>query len=247
MENRNNRNNSQTRKQKQGDFDNGSRLYDLYGSDELFCSKNKEELGLYGDQDNFGNYLYDNDLYGNDKEELYGAEDDFEKNKSNPALSPVKIEILDFGTLSIKKLNLILKARKLNLNEKLMIERNLSNKEIKKIIKLHKKLKTIFKYEKLYLKELRKIQKTTSTTFEEKLIIQGQIIKTILKSLAKKVEKIEFKLQKNWRFTQDIKYHSWWFKQPACSCPKMDNKERFGIDERIYSENCLIHGGKDRK
>ena len=56
-----------------------------------------------------------------------------------------------------------------------------------------------------------------------------------------KIEKLEFKMQKAWRFTQDAKFHSWWNLAPHCKCPRMDNDERFGNGERIISSECILH------
>jgi hypothetical protein len=58
---------------------------------------------------------------------------------------------------------------------------------------------------------------------------------------AERLEKLEFLLQENWNFPKDKLYHTWWNKFKDCTCPKMDNSERFGV-EKIYSKNCPYHG-----
>lgn len=67
-------------------------------------------------------------------------------------------------------------------------------------------------------------------------------IKTNGKSYAEEMTKLEFELQKNWNFPLDVKYHTWWNKFSVCTCPKIDNDERFGQD-KIINSNCPFHGG----
>ena len=61
------------------------------------------------------------------------------------------------------------------------------------------------------------------------------------KSYAKRMETLEFELQKNWNFPQDKLFHTWWNKFSKCTCPKMDNDERFGF-EKIIVTTCPFHG-----
>lgn len=62
-----------------------------------------------------------------------------------------------------------------------------------------------------------------------------------LKQFAKQVEQIEFDLQKNWHFPQDSSFHEW-YTVPQCTCPHMDNADMRGIDRRIISQSCPVHG-----
>ena len=55
------------------------------------------------------------------------------------------------------------------------------------------------------------------------------------------MENLEFELQKNWNFPQDKLFHTWWNKFSGCTCPKMDNAERFGF-EKIIVTDCPFHG-----
>lgn len=63
----------------------------------------------------------------------------------------------------------------------------------------------------------------------------------LLKSLAAELQQIEFDMQKAWHFPQDHTFHEW-YAIPGCRCPKMDNAEARGVDRRIYSGACPIHG-----
>jgi hypothetical protein len=62
------------------------------------------------------------------------------------------------------------------------------------------------------------------------------------KTLVLELQDLEFKLQENWNFSRDVNFHSYWFKIPGCSCPKLDNAEMIGIDRRIVNHDCRFHG-----
>jgi hypothetical protein len=55
-----------------------------------------------------------------------------------------------------------------------------------------------------------------------------------------KIKELEFQLQENWNFEKDELKHTWWNRVPGCTCPTMDNNERFGI-EKIINCSCPIH------
>lgn len=63
-----------------------------------------------------------------------------------------------------------------------------------------------------------------------------------LQILAEAVEKVEFELQRAWKFPLNRNMHTWWMRLPHCRCPQMDNMERVGTPYRIRSEGCPIHG-----
>ena len=56
------------------------------------------------------------------------------------------------------------------------------------------------------------------------------------------IEEIEFAMQRLWGFDENASYHNHWFMDPKCSCPKLDNKELFGIDRKIVNNGCKLHG-----
>jgi len=60
------------------------------------------------------------------------------------------------------------------------------------------------------------------------------------KELVDEVQRLEFLLQKNWNFPQDRLCHTWWNRFSKCSCPVMDNNERFG-QEKIINCSCILH------
>ena len=51
----------------------------------------------------------------------------------------------------------------------------------------------------------------------------------------------EMVLQELWGFGADPNYIRFW-EFPGCTCPKMDNEDRYGTDYEVYSDNCPIHG-----
>jgi len=61
------------------------------------------------------------------------------------------------------------------------------------------------------------------------------------KYYAQKMRDLEFKLQENWNFDKDPLKHTWTFRFDQCTCPVIDNMERFGF-EKIINCNCPLHG-----
>ena len=55
------------------------------------------------------------------------------------------------------------------------------------------------------------------------------------------IERMEFKLQEAWGFPQDASYHSYQDRLCGCTCPWLDNRERYGVDQRIVSGDCPYH------
>lgn len=64
---------------------------------------------------------------------------------------------------------------------------------------------------------------------------------TLLHQLAETLEQLETYQQLLWGFEPNRNHH-YWFTYPKCRCPKMDNAERLGVDERIISVDCPVHG-----
>lgn len=51
---------------------------------------------------------------------------------------------------------------------------------------------------------------------------------------------IEFELQKAWGFSQDKNFHRFW-NRPGCSCPTMDNDDRYPYGSYIITGGCSLH------
>jgi len=67
----------------------------------------------------------------------------------------------------------------------------------------------------------------------------------VLRTLAQFVETVEFQLQEAWGFDRDDKFHSYWYRVPHCTCPKLDNKDVFGSAIRYINEDCPVHGAEE--
>lgn len=52
---------------------------------------------------------------------------------------------------------------------------------------------------------------------------------------------IQFNLQKAWGFNENSNFHRFW-ELPKCTCPKMDNEDRFPMGPYIHDAACPIHG-----
>ena len=62
-----------------------------------------------------------------------------------------------------------------------------------------------------------------------------------LEMLTDLITQIEFALQRAWGFPQSVAYHRFW-ETPKCSCPQMDNEERYGTKQFIIALDCRLHG-----
>lgn len=62
------------------------------------------------------------------------------------------------------------------------------------------------------------------------------------KNIALRLEVWEFRLQELWGFAQDSAYHKYWFLVPGCTCPKLDNSDRFGTGYNVINCSCPYHG-----
>ncbi len=58
------------------------------------------------------------------------------------------------------------------------------------------------------------------------------------------LESIEESLQLQWFNKVDMKYYRFW-DIPKCTCPKLDNSERYPYGNYIISESCKFHGNKN--
>lgn len=63
----------------------------------------------------------------------------------------------------------------------------------------------------------------------------------LLTMVANVFDALETEQQKLWNFPADPNHHRF-FDVPGCLCPKHDNAERLGTSQRIYSNDCPIHG-----
>jgi hypothetical protein len=62
-----------------------------------------------------------------------------------------------------------------------------------------------------------------------------------LANLDKDCDDIEYRLQDLWGFTRDSAYFKRWYR-PRCTCPKMDNNDRYPTEHYITTMDCPLHG-----
>ena len=65
----------------------------------------------------------------------------------------------------------------------------------------------------------------------------------VLKTYAKLITEVEFKLQDAWGFPRNNDYHRFW-DLPGCKCPKMDNDDRWPTGYYVINGDCPIHGSE---
>jgi len=96
-------------------------------------------------------------------------------------------------------------------------KQNLNEEDIQKLNILYKQLECIF-------------DKAEKSNEENELA-----------ALSMELESLEYELQRTWKLDPDISRHSYWFRIPKCTCPKMDNADRWGTDTRIFDSQCIVH------
>lgn len=104
------------------------------------------------------------------------------------------------------------------LNENLAKKQNISEEQREELLRLYEYMNELFNQAK-----------------EDKNLDSNGI------SYSKKMSILEFKLQENWNFPQNALKHTWWNRFKGCTCPVMDNNERFGF-EKIITCDCPFHG-----
>lgn len=62
-----------------------------------------------------------------------------------------------------------------------------------------------------------------------------------LEAYGRELREVEYALQRAWGFPQSAKYHRFW-EVPRCTCPKMDNEDRYPTGNYVVDEKCLVHG-----
>jgi hypothetical protein len=57
---------------------------------------------------------------------------------------------------------------------------------------------------------------------------------------------IEIELQKLWGFPEDLNYYRFW-NVVGCSCPKMDNNDRYPHGYYVTNADCILHGKEQER
>lgn len=131
-------------------------------------------------------------------------------------MDEIKIELEDVLSLSV-----VHKQRSIKLNAKLIDKQGVAG-SVQDILYLHKK--------KMIIEE--KMDELTGD-------VNSQI--EALRQYDTKLTQLEYALQAAWRFPQDGNYHRFW-ERPHCTCPKMDNDDRYPTGNYVISADCPLHG-----
>ena len=117
-----------------------------------------------------------------------------------------------------------------HLNSNLVKRQKLSSEAIGEVFKYHGQKLSLFNEAIKFLHDAGKAKVIT------------KVDRLKIENFKNRLQDIEFKSQEAWGFNKDINYHIWWLDLPGCSCPRMDNRERMGIEGNIHVETCPWHG-----
>jgi hypothetical protein len=71
--------------------------------------------------------------------------------------------------------------------------------------------------------------------------IEKETDKAALKAYAQNLTDLEFKLQELWGFSEDAKFHRFWW-TPKCQCAKIDNEDAYPTGYYTVNSECPLHG-----
>lgn len=112
-------------------------------------------------------------------------------------------------------------VRNISLNEHLVTKQGLTKENVLEIKLIHVTLQDYF------------MQVSKQDPYDWSASDKRSIIET--------VEQLEFILQRAWKFEQNRNMHTWWYRVPHCTCPKLDNMDNMGTEHRYYSMTCPLH------
>ena len=107
-----------------------------------------------------------------------------------------------------------------SLNKDLLDKQKVGSKQLDKLLDLYIEKEKVFK------------ELSQATELED--IVEKTLIWTA----------IEFEIQEHWNFKRDYAFHRFW-ENPHCTCPYLDNKDRWGTNYYVVSQSCPIHGSKE--
>lgn len=55
---------------------------------------------------------------------------------------------------------------------------------------------------------------------------------------------LELSLQDAWKFPRNANFHRFW-ERPKCTCPKLDNEDRYPSGVYVVNLGCPLHGSAD--
>lgn len=108
------------------------------------------------------------------------------------------------------------RLNQVKLNEALIRKQNLTWAEVEEIKKLHGLKNDIIK------------------------LMRNTVNDEVLLALSDVITSIEYNLQDNWHFPRNNSFHKFW-NLPHCTCPKIDNDDRYPSGFYVYNRQCLLH------
>ena len=111
------------------------------------------------------------------------------------------------------------------LNDALIEKQNIDDEKLSLLIQAYKTKYVFYKVYNKFLKDCK--------TIESK--------RNLAKKFYRMAEINEFDIQKLWGFDKDKSKIKFWT-LPGCTCSAMDNEDRYGTNNAIYTSTCLIHG-----
>jgi hypothetical protein len=90
------------------------------------------------------------------------------------------------------------------------------------------------------IKELQKCHHQMNNIIQQLDSLNPAVEYNDAKQLVYKIQELEFKMQKLWGFEQNENYHTHWNRPKHCSCPKLDNIDRYGTG-KIINGDCILH------
>jgi len=118
------------------------------------------------------------------------------------------------------KLKIKYRGETIHLSSRLAEKQNLSKEQVRAILNLHKKRVDLFL-------AVEKIDPTEASK---------------LSRYVKRLERLEFQMQREWGFPTSKEHHTWWNQIPHCIC----KYKLFALNNKIDS-NCPLHGDLHRK
>jgi hypothetical protein len=115
---------------------------------------------------------------------------------------------------------------KVLLNPRLIAQQKLTEQEVDRVEQLHEIREQLF-------------------DILENLDITSKSDRRFLRASVDMLETIEYQMQAAWKFDLNRDMHSWWYRIPHCTCPKMDNDDNLGTPYRIRTLTCPAHGDED--
>jgi hypothetical protein len=113
--------------------------------------------------------------------------------------------------------NVTYNNKTISLNQYLIKKQKINNKSIKRILTLH--------FQKMILFEaMKKIDNSKK-----------------LKEYDQYLNEIETELQWLWKLDYNPNFFRFW-DRPKCTCPKMDNDDRYPIGYYVINSDCPLHG-----